>query len=253
MLCYVPPVRISGCLLFVLCLAGCPASKADEASGFGGGSDDTGNGAPQLCNTSADCALAASTCCSCPTFAVNVNDPSHRACTGVTCPPGGDTCPDSVEAICTDEGRCELACTQLQCPASCPDGFAIDDATGCLSCACAASANRCTRDDQCIETRADCCGCARGGADTSVLVGERAGYDAALECSSSPACPELDTCEAGAAPHCIQGDCKLVVAGRLPANACGRSDLPACPPGQVCTVNRDPAASVLGVGSCVPE
>jgi len=244
-------------VLFALCLAACPIGSAeDKASGFGGddsdGSNGTGN-APQYCNFHSDCVLAGATCCSCPAFAVNVHDPSHRACDGVSCPPGMDSCPANVEAICSGAGLCELACSEVQCPASCPDGYAIDDTTGCLSCACAIPANRCSVDAQCVETRADCCGCHFGGKDTAVLAGERAGYDAALECPSSPTCPAIDTCEAGAAPHCIQGDCKLVKAGQLPGNACGRDDLPQCPSGQVCTINRDPAASVLGVGSCVPQ
>lgn len=248
-------VRLIGCLLFVMCVAACPISNEDKAAGLGGdssGSNGTGN-TPQFCTFQSDCALAAATCCSCPSFAVNVKDPSHRACSGVVCPPGMDTCPANVEAICSQKGLCELACSELQCQASCPDGYSIDDTTGCLSCTCAIPANRCVADTQCVETRADCCGCHSGGADTSVLAGERGSYDASLGCPTQPTCPAINTCEPGAAPHCIQGDCKLVVAGQLPANACGRSDLPMCPSGQVCTVNQDPAASVLGVGSCVPR
>lgn len=251
MLFYRQPVRALGCLLVFACLAACPARGSVSAEDFGAANDGGVGATPQFCTFQSDCALAAATCCSCPTFAVNVNDPAHRACLGVTCPP--TSCPENVEAICSTEGRCELACSELSCPVSCPDGFAIDDATGCLSCTCATSANRCTQDAQCVETRADCCGCRNGGRDTAVLVGDRAGYDAALDCPPSPVCPEVDTCEAGAAPHCIQGDCKLVVAGALPPNACGRDGLPACPPDQVCTINRDPAASVLGVGSCVQQ
>ncbi len=253
MLSYRAHVKSIGCLLFVLCLAACPASREDALAGAdftdGGGTGNT----PQFCNFHSDCALAAATCCSCPSFAVNVNDPSHRACTGVQCPPGMESCPANVEAVCGSQGTCELACSELVCPASCSAGFAIDDTTGCLSCACAIPANRCSADAQCVETRADCCGCHFGGEDTAVLAGERGAFDASLGCPSSPTCPALDTCEPGAAPHCIQGDCKLVVAGQLPANACGRDDLPACPSGQVCTINNNPAASVLGVGSCVPQ
>ena len=249
-------VRLIGFLLFVMCVAACPLANEDKAAGgFGdddNGMDGTGN-TPQFCNFHSDCALASATCCSCPSFAVNVNDPSHRACTGVVCPPGMDSCPDNVEAICSEKGQCELACSELACQASCPDGYAIDDTTGCLSCTCAIPANRCFADNQCVETRDDCCGCHAGGEDTAVLASERAAYDANLACPPQPACPTINTCEPGAAPHCIQGDCKLVVAGQLPPNACGRDDLPMCPSGQVCTVNRDPAASVLGVGSCVPQ
>ena len=249
-------MRCLGSLLLVLCaLAACPASResalagADDGSGSGGG---LGN-APQYCNLDRDCALAAATCCDCPAFAVNVYDPAHRACTGVTCPNQG-SCPDNVHAACSTDGICVLACTEMICTNSCPSGFAIDETTGCLSCACAVPAvDGCTVDTDCVETRADCCGCHAGGEDTAVLASARAGFDAGLGCPPFPACPAVDVCVAGAAPHCIQGGCQLVATGGLQSNACGRDDLPACPTGQVCTVNQDPRASLLGVGLCVPQ
>ena len=234
--------------------AGCPASNKDVGAyaddGAGGGSGS--NGSPQACNVDNDCATAAATCCDCPAFAVNVHDPSHRACGGVSCP-GQTSCPDNVRAAC-DNGFCALVCNQLVCAASCPAGYEIDANTGCLSCACAAvEPGGCMVDGDCVETRDDCCGCHRGGRDTAVLASQLGAYDASLGCGSSPYCPAVDACESGAAPHCIQGRCELAVSSGPPPMACGRDDLPACAPGYQCTVNDNPAASLLGVGVCVPQ
>ncbi len=237
-------------VLLLLALAACPTS-AGEA--LGAADDDKGGAgnSPQLCNAPSDCVLAAATCCDCKTFAVNTKDPAVRACTGVTCP-GPSSCPDNVHATC-DGGMCALACSPLPCDASCAAGYRIDDATGCLSCECAMpEPSGCMADTDCVETRADCCGCHFGGMDTAVLASQRAAFDAELACPSSPACPAVDVCEPGAAPHCIQGRCELVVTSGLQSNACGRSDLPVCPSGLVCTVNVDPQASLQGVGVCVP-
>ncbi len=247
-------VRFLGSLLVLvpLALAACPGAQ-NEALGGAGGADDKGGAgnAPQLCNAERDCALAAATCCECASFAVNIKDPAHRACTGVTCPNKG-SCPDNVHAACED-GMCVLACSPLECSTSCPAGFAIDGTTGCLSCSCAIpEPNGCLADADCVETRADCCGCHSGGDDTAVLASERAAYDASLSCPPSPACPVVNSCQPGAAPRCIQGRCGLVVANGLQSNACGRSELPNCPSGQVCTINFDPQASLLGVGVCAP-
>lgn len=240
-------------VLVALCtLTACPGRDLESAGGDF--VSDAGNGVgntPQYCNVEGDCVLAAATCCDCPAFAVNVNDPAQRACAGVTCP-GQNSCPDNVHAAC-DQGMCVLACTELVCPASCAAGFTIDATTDCLSCACAVpEPNGCLADTDCVETRADCCGCHSGGEDTAVLASQRAAFDASLACPPSPACPVVDVCTVGAAPHCIQGRCELVATTGLPANACGRSDLPACPAGLVCAINHDPRASLLGVGVCVP-
>ncbi|CAN5800289.1 hypothetical protein BH11MYX3_BH11MYX3_47520 [soil metagenome] len=248
-------VRFLGAILVLvpLALAACPGSRNDALSGAGGEGDDNGGAgnAPQLCNREEDCSLAAATCCDCPSFAVNQKDPAVRACTGVTCP-GKDSCADNVHAACED-GMCVLACSPLACSASCAAGLAIDEATGCLSCACAVpEPNGCMADTDCVETRADCCGCHFGGNDTAVPASQRGAYDAQLGCPSSPACPVVNVCQPGAAPRCIQGRCELVVTSGLQATACGRDDLPACPSGQICTVNIDPQASLLGVGVCVP-
>jgi hypothetical protein len=53
------------------------------------------------------------------------------------------------------------------------------------------------------------------------------------------------------AARCVQGECALV-SGALPANACGRADLAACPMGERCTVNANDQATMYGVGVCQP-
>ena len=244
---------LSSILVFLVpfALAACPASRGDALAG----AEDDGKGGagnpPQLCGTAADCALSAATCCDCPSFAVNKTDPAYRACTGVKCP-GQASCPANTHAACED-GMCTLACSPLECSASCAAGFPIDAVTGCLSCDCAIpELNGCAVDTDCVESRADCCGCHFGGNDTAVLASQRAVYDTGLSCPPSPACPLVNVCQPGAAPRCIQGRCELVVTSGLQTNACGRADLPNCPSGQVCTINVDPQASVLGVGVCAP-
>lgn len=233
-------------LTLVVLLAACPATR-DVGSAP---ADDDGVLGPQpRCTGDADCALAAATCCECPAFAVDRADPTLTACSGVQCPNDGTTCADNVRAAC-EAGQCTLACVALACAESCPGGFAMDP-TGCLACACAAAdPGGCTRDADCVETRAACCGCAQGGADTAVLATEQASFDASLGCGPSPTCPAVDVCEPGAAPRCLQGRCELSSAGGLPPGACGRPDLPACPAGTVCLINADDLASQQGVGVC---
>jgi len=243
----------------ILCLASalaaCPGGSSKDLAGADTSDGGAGGIPPFLsCNVDGDCAPAAATCCDCPTFAVNVADPSHRACTGVTCPPGRASCPDNVYATCNAQSTCELACTPLVCVGSCAAGYAIDAATGCLSCECATPVqNGCTLDTDCVETRDDCCGCHFGGKDTAVLVADRSGYDSMLGCPPSPQCPVVNVCEAGAAPHCVAGACKLAATAGIQGQTCGRGDLPACPGGYDCTVNKDPKASQIGVGVCVPQ
>ena len=107
----------------------------------------------------------------------------------------------------------------------------------------------CGLDSDCARVRDDCCGCERGGEDTAVLASQVAAHDAALNCSANPACPEVSTCAPDLAARCVQGTCSLV-SGGLPADACGRADLAACPVSQVCTVNADEQATMYGVGVC---
>jgi hypothetical protein len=201
------------------------------------------------CLEDSDCVPAGPTCCSCPTYAVSTVDPVARACANVDCPVS--ECAENVIARCSERHRCELACAPRACEAAgaaCPYGFAAD-ANGCLTCECATpEPGGCTVDADCTRTRADCCGCLKGGFDTAVLVTERAGHDAMLMCSPTPACPGLSTCTSDV-PTCVQGSCALV-SPSLPAGACGRADLPACPAGTECLVNVNDQADMHGVGVC---
>jgi hypothetical protein len=200
------------------------------------------------CAGDGDCTLAASTCCGCPTFAEPVA--ADAACAAVDCP--AMTCPANVRAACEPTTHaCVLACVPLACPSSCPSGYAVD-AAGCATCDCAsANAQGCSVDADCVRVPADCCGCAGGGADTAVPSGEVAAHLASLACPPSPACPNIDVCTPGEAPRCTTGTCTLMAAPALPAAACGRADLPACPPPTTCTVNADPTATQLGLGVCL--
>lgn len=227
--------------------AGCFTGKDALSEGTGGDDGGSGSAAPGECVADGDCALAAPTCCECPTFAVPVADPLHASCANVVCPMM--TCPMNVAASC-NQNMCELTCVAMTCSASCQAGYTID-ATGCLTCDCATPATHCTADPDCVEVRADCCGCAKGGADTSVAAVDAAQHDLDLNCPTDPQCPGTNVCELGAAPHCVEGTCALF-SGALPPDACGRADLPACPTGEVCKVNVDTGASLEGVGVCRP-
>jgi hypothetical protein len=199
------------------------------------------------CSLDEDCVAVAARCCDCPTFAVSVSDASYRACTAVPCPDQRD-CPRDVRATC-DEGRCVLACVAQVCLQSCANGFATEGS--CLTCSCASPPqDGCSAPDDCMRVRADCCGCAHGGRDTAVLAREAAAHDANLRCGPAPQCPSDGRCDASEMPACVQGRCELTLP--LPANACGRSDLPPCPPGQACVVNGpNHTATLQGVGVCV--
>ena len=247
-------------LAFVTCalalaLAGCSDpldnfAGEDNGAGAGGGTGDgAGGGAnPAECQLASDCAPAGPKCCDCPTHAVPTSDPAHQACENVDCP--APQCGSPMEAAC-EAGQCVLVCSPVACNVTCADGFATD-MNGCLTCACAArTANQCSVDGDCARVRDDCCGCARGGADTAVPAGEGAGHDAQLMCPQNPSCPEVDVCAPELAARCIAGTCSLV-SGALPANACGRPDLAACPAGEVCTVNANDQATMQGVGVCQP-
>lgn len=232
------------------------ASETNHAGGDGTSADDGGDSAPTdpsgqpftSCRDDLDCRPAAATCCECPTFAVTADDPLYQACLGVECPaPTGCSASD---AVCT-AGRCQLACEPLACDAAFAQGFATD-AAGCLTCDPAlALGTDCTTDRECVQTRADCCGCASGGADTAVPASEQGSFDAMLGCAADAVCPGVPVCAADAAPRCVQGDCALLT-GELPAGACGRPDLAACPAGEVCTLNLDDDATDRGLGICAP-
>lgn len=236
-----------------LAAAGCSASDKEDA--LAGAGDDTstdpGSAQPTSCLTDDDCTLGAATCCACPTFATSATEPSDLGCNGVACPNQPD-CPDNVRAACNVMKReCVVACVEMSCQADCgADGYAIDPATGCLSCMCATRVpNGCTVNRDCVENRKDCCGCAQGGFDIAVLATAQPAYDQGLGCDGSEACPGIDVCDPAAAPTCVAGACSLTAATR-PAHAC--SSRAECPTGNACVVNRNPDASALGVGVCVP-
>jgi hypothetical protein len=244
-------MRLSlACLL--LFVAACPAAiddRAAEDSGQGAGSGAGGGASPAECRVASDCVAAGPKCCDCPTHAVPASDPAQQACANVDCPPM--TCGSPMEAAC-EAGACTLVCSQVACgDASCANGFATDD-SGCLTCACATpSASECSVDGDCARVRADCCGCMLGGEDTAIPAGQVAAHEAALMCPTNPSCPAVDTCAPELAARCIAGACTLV-SGALPERACGRPDLPACPAGEVCTVNASDPATMQGVGVCLP-
>jgi hypothetical protein len=240
----------------LLALAACPsglddqAAEGDDNAGGGGGAGSDGAGTAAECYLAADCVPAGPKCCDCPTHAVPVTDPAHLACENVDCPTM--TCGSPMEAACIS-GQCELVCSAVACTpnASCADGFATD-ANGCLTCECAApTASECAVDGDCARVRDDCCGCMLGGADTAIPASEVAAHEAQLMCPTDPVCPGVDTCAPDLAARCVAGQCTLV-SGALPADACGRPDLAACPSGEVCTVNADDQATMQGVGVCRP-
>jgi hypothetical protein len=230
-------------LYLIVLFAGCQSAFGTKDM-LGSGSGSGGAGSPE-CADDSDCALAAATCCECPTFALSTRDPAAQACSQVQCPM--QMCPSNARAAC-NQGACTLECVAMACQNTCTDGFQID-ANGCLTCDCAqVSAPQCAADSDCVRTRADCCGCAHGGSDTAVPASQQAAFDASLGCAIDPQCPS-DSCSVTEIPRCIEGACELAKAA--PANACGTPDLPACPPGQQCLVNVNSDADQQGVGVCM--
>jgi hypothetical protein len=241
-------------LLVVVLVAGCPATRfdADLATGSGGGSGSGsggGMGAAPECAADSHCVPAGPKCCDCPTHAVPAFDPDAKACSEVVC--GPMQCGSPMQAECK-QGHCVLDCAPVACALEmCDEGFETDG-NGCLTCNCAVPAmNECTLDSDCVRVREDCCGCAMGGDDTAVPASQAAAYEASLGCPPSPSCPGPNTCAPDLAARCVQGQCSLVT-GALPANACGRADLPECPMGETCIVNFDDQATMHGVGVCLP-
>lgn len=233
-------------LPLLLLLAACPQAHTEDANAGDDGSV-TDPGGLAACGDDVDCELAGRTCCECPTFALAAGDPKLDACDDVMCPPAETTC-SAIRAVCVNH-LCAVACEPVATTKTCADGFAAD-AAGCLIDECAApDANACEVDDDCVETRADCCGCDRGGSNTAVPVGQRDSFDDTLGCTGGEQCPEVSTCRVDETPQCAQGTCKLI-AGGVPPDACGRPDLPACTNGAVCTVNASGPATEHGVGVC---
>jgi hypothetical protein len=248
--------RLSLLLLVAALVAACgdKSSTGDNSIGDGGGGEGGGSGVDGSaeggeCFVDSDCMPAAARCCDCPTFAMPT-DPDEDICAGVTCPMPGPTCSPNIHAAC-NAGNCVLACDVSECDISCADGFALD-ANGCVTCSCYAVVNpTCSADTDCSEVPADCCGCALGGTDTAVPTSNVASYEAGLDCPTDPSCPGVSTCQTDLMPTCVQGACALQPV--LPADACGRPDLPACPTGEICALNSDPLASAQGVGACIPN
>jgi hypothetical protein len=227
-------------------LAACPQGNA--SLGEAGDDKSIDPNAPDLaCFDASDCELAGKSCCECKTFALPASDPKLGACDNVPCPPPQTACP-KIHATC-DHGKCAVACEPQAITKTCADGFASDMA-GCLIDACAQPKADCSSDTQCVRTRADCCGCARGGKDTAVPAATRGAYDTNLGCTGTASCPEVNTCVVAETAQCAQGECRLI-AGPAPVDACGRPDLPACPVGKTCTVNVSATADKHGVGVCL--
>jgi hypothetical protein len=236
-----------GSVVLLVVLAGCEGSRVGIPT-----TGESGSGGEILeCRRDDECVAAGVKCCDCPEFAVPMSDASHRACDGVPCP--SKHCPHNVRAAC-DDGRCVLTCVPMACEQSCLFGYAADR-SGCLTCECTLPVlTGCILPSDCVEVRADCCGCARGGRDTAVLRDDASDYEAGLRCPATPQCPVANTCEAADEPQCIRGRCVLAVAERLPSNACGRIDLPPCGDGQVCVVNgHNLRVNKEGVGLCMPR
>lgn len=235
------PMSLLGMLVVVL--AGCPARL--QAAEDNGPADPSG-----LCVINEECRPAAAKCCDCPTFATRFDDPVASVCDQVECPPG--SCADSVDAVCGESGTCELQCRSQTCDSKCEFGFVME-ANGCISCSCAPApgpAGACMTSSDCVETRADCCGCQQGGIDTAVLASEQMAFDAALMCQQGSSCPGVSTCDATLSPECVQGKCQLLPP--LPQGACGRTDLADCPTGTTCVINANDQYGLYGVGSCQP-
>jgi hypothetical protein len=237
--------------LAALALGGCPQSvrAGDSLDGDGGV-----GAVPPECMTNNECVAVGTSCCACPSYAVSISDPTLSACDGVGCPM--PQCDDNLQATC-NQGHCELECKPLACAATCANGYALD-ASGCLSCACAApegcapgSGGTTTGDENCHAVGADCCGCALGGAETAVV--DVRAHDAQLGCPPDPLCPGNNTCDPEAAVRCIADRCFLlpVADQTLPQSACGRPDLPACSGNEVCTINALTSASAQGIGVCL--
>jgi hypothetical protein len=232
--------------LLLILLGGCPQAHTD-ASNLGDDGGPMEPGTKSSCVDDEDCELAGRTCCECPTFSLGAGDPKVDACDSVMCPPPQSTC-SMIRAVCV-KNQCAVACEPVAVTKTCVDGFAAD-AAGCLIDECAVvNAPACGGDGDCVETRADCCGCERGGSNTAVPVGVRASYDQELGCTGGESCPNVDTCVVDESPQCAQGTCKMI-AGEVPADACGRPDLAPCANGAVCTVNANDPADKHGVGVC---
>jgi hypothetical protein len=231
-----------------LVLAACPAAYDRSPA-----APPEDPGAQLACDSDDQCRPAAATCCECPTYATRVDDPVAAVCDDVDCP--ATMCEDAVEAVCDPVvGACALRCKPTTCGITCASGYEISDA-GCLTCSCAGTNTTttvCSVDTDCVRTSGDCCGCANGGVDVAIHVADLAAFrdGLAMMCNDITGCPGVDSCDASLQPACVSGACALLPP--LPPNACGRSDLPACPTGLTCVLNANDQAQLYGVGTCEP-
>jgi hypothetical protein len=198
-----------------------------------------------------DCLLVATTCCGCPDVVVLAGSPEERdlaaACDDVECPePPPEACPP-LPVTCDADGACAVGCPESTCDLDCGTGFALD-ALGCQLCECApTSPGECAQDVDCVAVPADCCGCARGGADVAVPAADAAAWLDALACDPDKACPDIDVCDPAAEARCLGGACVL---GPPSAElACGGAA--DCPPGADCVIGADEDGDGLGV--CRPS
>jgi hypothetical protein len=246
-------------------LAACPAfdSESDDPGGQGppqGGGGDIGE-----CAVNSDCMAAGPTCCECPTHALPGTSDSFDACDDASnCELPADCA--ITDAVCS-AGQCVLQCAAISCDLECEAGFRADD-FGCLTCECEeplTDGPMCIDDLDCIQAPADCCGCARGGADTAVPASELDTFLGGLDCGSQPACPDVDVCDATSEPRCVNGSCQLTADDGLDGGEgadggaptpqpayCGTPEYPPCPAGSECVLNDPDAndANMAGVGVC---
>lgn len=225
--------------------AGCVFASNELAGDQAPDDDVRGNDA---CFEDSDCMLAGPSCCECPTFAVSNDSGWGDACEQVDCETP-TACPALV-ARC-DDGVCAAACAPTTCNLTCPTGFAVD-AAGCTTCECASgpAQPQCQVDSDCLRTRADCCGCDRGGTDTAVPANMLDAFVDSLGCTGNESCPGVSTCNPGETPRCMSGQCVLAAGGTTPppSDECGRPDLPPCPTGTVCVINSKDGEA--GQGRC---
>lgn len=265
-----PAAAIAVALVAVMlaAAAGCLGLAADTREGADDDDPILGR-----CAVDQDCVLAGPSCCDCPSYALPTASGWGDTCANIDCSGGVDAgvpgtdagMPSGFPSGCAPlVARCELgvclaACAPIACETTCGFGFAMD-ATGCLTCACndAPNAPTCLEDTDCVQVPADCCGCARGGTDTAVPRASVADHEDGLGCPPDPAmrpCPDVSTCDPSRVPRCLEQQCVLLGPNdppwtAPPAGACGRPDLPACPAGQVCVLNRSAEAGMLGLGIC---
>lgn len=273
----------------VLALAACGSGSDGDSQGASGGDDGAGDdgaggddnaggggGEPSPpsdhypCIDVDECVAVSSTCCECPTFAVNAGSDFAEACDQVECEELPEGCP-AVEAACIDS-QCQLVCKTVIAEMTCANGFARDS-FGCLVNACREHPGElfaCEQDLDCVEAQADCCGCQLGGASTAVAAASLDEYIESLGCpAGEPECPNVNVCDAALIPRCIAQTCTLGPDGGSggdddgggdggdspvgDVSLCGVPDFPPCPQGQICVLNHPDAndATRMGVGSCV--